>query len=116
LCEAKGKILLIGLKMSEALTSLHIIEDIIDNFRFLVYLVKKYKINVIDYNSNSHNVTIRVHNPTYSKIRKCDEMLQYFNSEIIKSFKIENADCLIIDADKMIKKQIELYNRGITII
>ena len=109
------KILLIGLKMNESLTSVHVIEDIIENFKYPVYLDKIYDVKLVDYSSKSHYVKVKIHNPIYSNKRECDKISYLFDDKIIKEFKICEATCLLFDAKELQKKLIDLYYKGILI-
>lgn len=115
LSKVDGKILLIGLSIGQALTNLHVIEDIIKDFRYPVYY-KSIKTNIIDYNEISHNVELFIHDPLYSKQRKCDELMYIFEEGVdYNKGKIGDAECLLFFADKLQEKLLSFYYKNITI-
>lgn len=111
-----GKILLLGLKMSESLTNLHVLEDVVDNFKFPVYDKCIFETTVMDENGNSFKVKTKVHNPEFSLKRKCDDLLPLFKqNNIIREGTVGDAKCIVLDAKKMLDVMIDNYNRyGIT--
>lgn len=116
LSEIEGKIILIGLKMGEALTNLHVIEDTIKNYNISVYKKNIYTARLIDYEGKEHKVPLKIHDSNTSKKRKCDDLEHFFNDDkIMKKGKIGDAYCMIFNAKKLNNRMIELYNEGITI-
>lgn len=114
--ELKGKILYIGVTLSNAGTSLHTLEDEIDNFKFPIYHPEVFEINVVDENGATHKVKTKVHNPEFSMKRKCDDLIPMFEEAgVLKRVQIGQANTLMVDAkgffDVMVKKYRE---NGIT--
>jgi aminoglycoside 3-N-acetyltransferase len=111
-----GKILYIGVTLDNAGTSLHLLEDAVENFKFPVYYHKLYDIDVIDEKGNKHKVKTKVHNPEQSKKRKCDELIPMFRAEnVCKDVKIGQANTLLFDAKKMFDVMLEQYHKkGVT--
>lgn len=116
LAKQKGKILLLGLKMSESLTNLHLLEDVVDNFKFPIYDKLIFDTVIIDENRNLLNVKTKVHNPEYSIKRKCDDLLPLFEkNDVVKKGKVGDANCLLFDAKTMLDVMLDSYNKyGIT--
>ena len=67
-------------------------------------------------NGTTQNMTTQVHNPEFSKKRKCDGLIPMFKKEsVLQEFRIGKADCLLLDASKMLKSMIHHYeNNGVT--
>jgi aminoglycoside 3-N-acetyltransferase len=63
-----------------------------------------------------HCVKTKVHNPEYSKKRKCDELIPLFEKEgAMKKVKIGQADTLVADAKKFLDAMIKAYHeKGVT--
>ncbi len=61
-------------------------------------------------------VTTKVHNPEYSKKRRCDELLPMFLSEgVYSEVMIGKAKTLVFDAKKMFEVMVTAFaDRGIT--
>ena len=59
----------------------------------------------------------KVHNPVFSKKRKCNEFIKPFtDAGFMMSFKIGLANCYCIEADKLNNWMIENYKlKGITL-
>ncbi len=114
--EHNGKILYIGVTLDNAGTSLHLLEDAVENFKFPVYHHQIFEIDVIDEKGVKHKVKTKVHNPEQSKKRKCDELLPMFRKEgVCKDVKIGQANTLLFDAKKMYDVMLEQYHKnGIT--
>jgi len=113
--EKKGKILMIGVTLSNAGTSLHTLEDDVD-FKFPIYYPEIFEAQVIDEKGIKHIVRTKVHNPEYSKKRKCDELIDIFEKEgALQHIKIGEAKSLLLDAKKMFDVMIKHYTeRGVT--
>lgn len=115
LAEKKGKILMLGTTLNGAGTSLHTLEDAVD-FPFPVYLKRIYEVTVIDDKGNSHLVKTKVHNPEMSAKRNCDALKPLFiRHHVLKQFIIGEADCLLIDAEKMFNVMVQEFTlNGVT--
>jgi aminoglycoside 3-N-acetyltransferase len=111
----KGKILYIGVTLDNAGTHLHTLEDALD-VGLAVYTQEVFTLEVIDKNRHKIQVKTKVHNPTYSKKRKCDELLPLFLSKgVYQEVKIGNAKTLIFDAELMFNVMIDAFlTRGVT--
>ncbi len=114
--ELGGKILYIGVTLDNAGTSLHLLEDAVQDFKFPVYYHKIFEFDVIDEKGVKHKVKTKVHNPEQSKKRKCDELLPMFRAEnVCKDVKLGQADVLLFDAKKMYDVMLEQYHKnGVT--
>lgn len=110
-----GKILYIGVTLDNAGTHLHTLEDFLD-VGVPVYYSKEFKLSVIDYEGSEMMVTTKVHNPEYSKKRRCDELLSMFLKEgVYREVYIGKAKTLVFDAKKMFDVMVKAFNeRGIT--
>lgn len=113
--ENEGKILYIGVTLSMAGTNLHTLEDAVD-FKFPVYYPEIFEIEVIDKDQFKHKVKIKVHDPSWSKKRKCDDLIPMFEEEgALEKVKIGQAETLFIDAKKFFDTMIKMYHeKGIT--
>lgn len=101
ICQLHGKIILIGVDLN-SLTHFHTSEDAIDNFAFSVYHKTQFNTQVIDENGFMKTMLTKVHNPEWSKKRKCNDfILPFENAGFLKHFKIGNAACMIIHANEM---------------
>ena len=114
--EAKGKILYVGVTLDMAGTSLHTLEDAIDNFKFPVYYPEIFDFDVIDYEGVKHNVKTKVHNPEFSDQRKCDDLIPLFQQAgVLDKVQIGEANTLLVDAKGFFETMIQMYNEnGIT--
>lgn len=113
--QAKGKILYVGVTLSMAGTNLHTLEDAVD-FKFPVYYPEIFDFKVIDENGVSHVVKTKVHDPEWSKKRKCDDLIPMLEQEgALTKVKIGQADTLLLDAEKFLEVMIDQYNKnGVT--
>lgn len=116
LAEAKGKILYIGVTLDNAGTSLHVLEDFMEDFKFPVYYPEVFHVSVKRMDGSMVPVSVKVHNPEQSAKRKCDELLPLFESKgVMKRSNIGKAGTLVFDASKMLEVMLEEYReRGIT--
>lgn len=115
LTEKNGKILYIGVTLANAGTSLHLLEDAVD-FKYPVYFSEVFDVKIKDATGTIHEVKTKVHNPEYSKKRKCDELLPLFLEEqVCSKVKIGNADSYLFDSKKMFDSMLKNYlEKGIT--
>lgn len=110
-----GKILYIGVTLSMAGTNLHTLEDAVD-FKFPVYYPEVFDFKVIDYEGNQHIIKTKVHDPDWSKKRKCDDLIPLFEKEgALKKVEIGQAATLLVDAKRFLEVMLEQYKlQGIT--
>lgn len=116
LAEAGGKILYIGVTLDNAGTSLHVLEDAVESFKFPVYYPEVFETEVIRENGERVSVSVKVHNPEQSAKRKCDGLLPLFEAKgVVHYATIGKAQTLIVDAAKMLDVMIEEYRvNGVT--
>ena len=101
LYELKGEILYLGVSLDYAGTNLHTLEDALD-FPYPVYLSKSFSLKVLDANNQAHWVTTKVHNPDFSRRRKCDALIPLFlQANVAQEITIGSAPSLLFDGDKM---------------
>lgn len=110
-----GKILMLGTTLNGAGTSLHTLEDAVD-FPYPVYLNKIYEVTVIDAQGTEHRVKTKVHNPAQSVKRNCDALKPLFLLQgAMTTCRIGDADCLLLDADKMFATMLQAFKeQGVT--
>lgn len=115
LCAQNGKILMLGTTLNGACTNLHTLEDAVD-FKFPVYDEKVFEIKMIDAAGKQSLMKTKVHNPVFSAKRNCDALKPMFEKEkVLVNGKVGEADCMLIDANKMLEVMIKNYNeRGVT--
>lgn len=114
--EQGGKILYIGVTLSMAGTNLHTLEDAVPDFKFPVYHDEIFEMDVVDSAGVKHPIKTKVHNPEYSKKRKCDDLIPMFESEgALFQQNIGEANTLVVDAKRFLEVMIEQYEKnGIT--
>lgn len=113
--EQKGKILYVGVTLSMAGTSLHTLEDAVD-FKFPVYYKDEFEIDVIDEKGVKHVVKTKVHNPEFSKKRKCDDLIPLFEAKgALTKCTLGEAATLVVDAEQFLAVMISEYEEnGVT--
>ena len=116
LVQNNGKILYLGVTLDNAGTSLHLLEDAVENFNFPIYFPQKYTVQVKRYNGRIETMETYVHNPEQSKKRKCDELIPMFKKHgVLKNVTIGTANCLVLDAKKMFELMLnEYHSKGVT--
>jgi aminoglycoside 3-N-acetyltransferase len=116
LCELKAKIVLLGVDLN-SLTNFHTSEDAIPNFQFPVYHPTEFRVGLEDENGFMKTMLTKVHNPEWSKKRKCNEFIFHFEKAgFLKHFTIGDANCMIIDAYQMHHWLVSNYNsKGISL-
>ena len=115
LTQLNSKILLIGVQL-ETVTNFHTPEDAIPDFKYPVYHPKVFNARMIDESGNAQAMTTNVHDPVFSKQRKCNEFKEPFlTNGIAREFKLGLANCMVIEANRMHAWLIESYYKGITI-
>lgn len=101
LCAMHGKIVLLGVDFN-SLTNLHTVEDAVSDFKFPVYHQKIFECEMIDENGRHSYVKTKVHNPQWSKKRKCNDLIEPFKQGgFLKEGKLGNALAYIIEAHAM---------------
>ncbi len=109
LCELKAKIILMGVDLN-SLTNFHTLEDAVPDFEYPVYHQTILNTQLIDESGKTLVMKTKVHNPFFSKKRKCNDFIKPFtNDGFMTSFKIGLANCYCIEADKLHKWMIENY-------
>ena len=114
--EAKGKILYIGVTFANAGTSLHLLEDAVENFKFPVYYPELFNVNIRNEEGKLSTQRIKVHNPEMSAKRRCDELIPLFEQHgVLERVQFGHAPTLLVDAAGMLRVMLELYEeRGVT--
>jgi aminoglycoside 3-N-acetyltransferase len=112
----KGKILMIGVTLDNAGTNLHTLEDAVADFVYPIYYPELFTVKIIDPKGEIHTVQTKVHNPEWSKKRRCDELIPLFEKEgALRHTKLGNAKCLLIDAHRFFQVMLANYmERGVT--
>jgi aminoglycoside 3-N-acetyltransferase len=115
LTEQNGKVLTIGLYL-ETYTSFHVLEDIVENFRFPVYRKEWYEVEMIDFDGSKSKVKTRIHDGAYSLKRKYNEMVPMFVRDGAMTLgHIGEAHGSLIDARKFLDSMVNNYHTyGVT--
>lgn len=115
LCELKGNILMIGVDLN-SLTNLHTLEDAVIDFEYPVYHKTIFTASLIDHDGKKLSMQTKVHDPVYSKKRRCNNLMPHFEKAgFLKHFKIGQANCMLIEAGRMHEWMVENYKtKGIT--
>lgn len=110
-----GKILYLGVSLDNAGTNLHTLEDAVD-FKYPVYADEWFEFTIVDVQGKSHQTKTRVHNPEFSKKRRCNELLPLFEAHAVaQKVKIGEADAWLFDGKKMFELMLSAYQeKGIT--
>ncbi len=113
--DAGGKIIYVGVTLDNAGTHLHTLEDAVD-FKYPVYDAEKFSARVIDESGKERQMETNVHNPEFSKRRRCDELIPLFEREnVLQKTTLGKADCLLLDAKAMFDCMVKSYSEnGIT--
>lgn len=113
---AEGKILMIGVTLDNAGTNLHVLEDAVEQFKFPIYLDELFEVDILTPAQEKLKMKTKVHNPEWSKKRKCDALIPMFEEEGVLTFEqLGNAKCLLLDAKKMLAVMIRQYEeQGVT--
>lgn len=116
LSEKGGTILYIGVTLANAGTNLHTLEDAVDSFKFPVYHPEIFDFEVIDQEGKKHKVQTKVHDPEYSKKRRCDELIPMFvQHQAMKKVRIGQAETWMADAKQFHAIMLEAYrSKGVT--
>lgn len=112
----KGKTLLIGVTLDNAGTFLHLLEDQVESFKYPIYHKDLHEFTIITPKNERITKKYKVHDPSWSKKRKCDQLIPIFkNNGVLKEIKIGNANSLLFDASKTLELMKKLYaEKGIT--
>ena len=114
LIDLNGKILLLGVGI-EYMSSLHTIEDFINNFSIKVYRDQPLKFRVIDDNDNDCFISSYIHCSNAAKTRNSLKLLPIFEKEkIIRKSKIGFGSVKLINASELHTIMLKLYKSGIT--
>lgn len=113
--EKGGKILYLGVTLANAGTSLHLLEDAV-NFKYPVYFDEVFEVSIQLENNTTTSVKTKVHNPEYSKKRRCDELIpRFLEKNVCHEFQFGKAHSYIFDARRMLDQMISDYEQlGIT--
>ncbi|MEO9533112.1 MAG: AAC(3) family N-acetyltransferase [Crocinitomicaceae bacterium] len=113
--EQKGKILYVGVTLAMAGTNLHTLEDAVE-FKYPVYYPETFEFEVLDESGKRLKVKTKVHDPEWSKKRKCDDLIPLFESKgVLEKVKIGEAETLLVDAAGFLSVMIEEYEKnGVT--
>lgn len=116
LVEKQGKIVYIGVTLDNAGTSLHLLEDAVESFPFPVYAEQRFLVKVIPVNQDAYEFEIKVHNPTQSAQRRCDELLPLFEKKgVAKQSNIAQAHTWVFEAQGMYQLMLdEFHKNGVT--
>ncbi len=114
--QSGGKVIFIGVTLNNAGTILHLLEDAVEDFKFPVYYHKEFEYTIITSDGVEHHFKTKVHNPVFSKKRKCDELIPMFEREgVLHRAKVGNADSLVVDAQGLLRVMLEqYYQNGVT--
>ena len=114
--ESKGKVLYVGVTLSNAGTHLHTLEDAVENFKFPVYYPQEFEVSVVFPDGSTKKMLTKVHDPAQSRERRCDELISIFEKEgALQRVKVGDASCLLVDASLMFATMIKQYNEnGVT--
>lgn len=113
--EKGGKILYLGVTLANAGTSLHLLEDAVP-FKYPVYYDQIFEVEIRLPDGTNQLVKTKVHNPEFSKKRRCDELIpRFLEKNVCHEFQFGKAHSYIFDARKMLDQMIEDYTqKGIT--
>lgn len=115
LAELNAKILLLGVDL-KTLSNLHTLEDAVSDFKFPVYLQDLFSCRMINEDGTEVLVKTKVHDPYWSKKRKCNELEEMFlKDSCLKKTRLGNAELRLIEAGKMHESMLKHYkNKGVT--
>ena len=113
--ELNGYILYLGVTLDNAGTHLHTLEDALD-FPYPIYAPELFPFQLTDVQGGVHQVKTRVHNPEWSKKRRCDELLPLFDGQgVLRRAQLGKAECLLLNAQAMFECMIKAFEeRGVT--
>lgn len=113
--ELDGEVLYLGVTLDNAGTHLHTLEDAVD-FPYPVYAKEVFSFTVTDQQGRVHEVDSRVHNPEWSRRRRCDELLPMFErAGVLRQGKLGEAVCLLLNTRAMFDCMLNEFERqGVT--
>jgi aminoglycoside 3-N-acetyltransferase len=112
LMEKNGKILYVGVTLINAGTNLHVLEDL-TSFKYPVYHENEFEVEVTLENGEKQKMRTKVHNPEFSKRRRCDELIPHFIADnVLKEVKLGKAHCLLLDAKGMLDSMLKRYEQN----
>ena len=113
--EFSGKILYLGVTLDNAGTHLHTLEDEVA-FPFPVYTQEQFAFCVTDQKGITNEMKTRVHDPEWSRRRKCDELIPLFEEKgVLTRHRLGEAECLLLDASQMFQTMVQAFEeRGVT--
>lgn len=116
LTEVNGKILYAGVTLAQAGTSLHLLEDAVEDFPYPVYFPDTFTVKITDKNGVTYTQPVKVHNPAQSARRQCDALIPMFiTSGAMHTVQIGEGTGLMTDAARMFEVMLEQYKqKGIT--
>lgn len=116
LAQRNGKILYIGVSLINAGTSLHLLEDAVNDFPLAVYHPESFPVTVVAPDGKEHHWSVKVHNPDVSVLRRCDDLLPLFEREgIAQRVTLGQAPTWLFDAKRMYEAMVTWYERdGVT--
>lgn len=116
LTEIGGKILYAGVTLAQAGTSLHLLEDAVEDFPFPVYYPKEFEVQVTDFDGFTYSQMLKVHNPEQSAKRNCDALIPMFvEKSVMKHTVLGEGASLLTDAAGMLRVMLEAYyTKGVT--
>jgi len=114
--ENGGKILYIGVTLANAGTSLHVLEDAVEAFKFPVYYPEVFDARIRLESGEEVQIKTKVHNPEWSAKRRCDELISLFKEAgVVSESVFGNAATLVFEAQQMRDVMIRLYEeKGVT--
>lgn len=114
--EKGGKILYIGVTLDNAGTNLHTLEDAVEDFKYPIYHPEIFTVKVRFEDGAEKEMQTKVHNPVWSKKRRCDGLIPMFEQRgVARRVQVGNAPTLIFDARRMLDVMIGEYReRGVT--
>lgn len=114
--QRRGKILYIGVTLINAGTSLHLLEDAVNDFPLPVYHSASFPATIIAPDGSEHHWRVRVHNPEVSALRRCDDLLPRFKADAAASLHtLGQAPTWLFQANEMYECMIKWFEEeGVT--
>jgi aminoglycoside 3-N-acetyltransferase len=114
LCDLGGKILLLGVDFN-AMTNLHVVEDLLPTFPYQVYLAETVDVRVRDTLGTEFTLSVPVHDPDMSRLRDCNKMERHFrDGGVLVRGSVAEAEARLLDARGVLRVMSELAGRGVT--
>ena len=113
--EFSGKILYLGVTLDNAGTHLHTLEDEVA-FPYPVYTKESFSFRVTDLKGTTSEMRTKVHDPQWSRKRKCDELIPLFEEKgVLTRHRLGESECLLLDASQMFQTMVQAFEeRGVT--